>query len=244
MSITSITIGLAFLITFLATISTEQTKRKRYMLACGCVVVAYALFTLFDGSPILFKVTRYYYFLTLGLLLPQLLARFYIQNQIRSPFEFVNQNFRVRWSIALIVLVGIIMYDISATIHSSSAGKMTGRGIYADAEVQYKISVVITLIVVGLSLFSMPWQRSAFCANGLLNRGLLWDWSHFKSYEWENEDIYLDPDAGRLLDQNTLIGLMLHPKSKITFPHVRLHYTVPYSNKEAIDKILKQAFST
>jgi len=240
---TSIIIGAAFLIIFLATFSTEQPKRRIFMVTYGCVFVAFVFLTIINGGSVLSELTKVQYFLALGLILPQLLARFYVQRRIRSPFEFVYQNFHVRWMIALVVLAGIIIYYISSTI-SSIVSYKTGQGMYTNDEVQYKLSFVITLIMVGLSLLSIRWQRSAFCANGLLNRGVLWDWSQFKSYEWENEEIYLDPDASRLLDQNTLIGLMLYPKTRLTFPHVRLHYTVPYRNKEAIDRILKQALSS
>lgn len=176
------------------------------MLACVCVFGVYIFRVAFRGGSVLFTPTESQYYFSLGLILPQLLARFYVQYQIKSPLEFVSQNLHVYRVVVVVAFEAFMIYYISAAIHPSIVNYKTGEGIYTNADVQYKFSFVIALIIIGLTFLYMymPWQRSAFCANGLLDQGLLWDWSHFKSYEWENEEMYLDPDASELLEQNKI----------------------------------------
>jgi hypothetical protein len=189
---------------------------------------------------------HFFLFLALAFIWPYLFSRIYIQHNLKSPIEFINRKLSVSWFFGGIIVLVFVAFYTWLILQPNRISIETGERIYSERDLQFTISFLFFVIPIALLLFMFPFQlkRIAFCANGLLYQGFLFDWSNFRGYKWENEEMYRDVEANLLMEKDTVVGLTLFPGNVKPLPFVQLHYAIPYNNKETIDKILKQAFSS
>lgn len=238
MLIINILIGCTFAFGFLATISTVQVKRMRFALAYACIGIICTTFIYLTIDVKSFP-TRFVYFLAFGIIWSQLLSRIFVQHQVVSPVVYMQRKLYISSIIIgfVFMAIGILM-----VLQPNRVNYVTRDAIFSEEDVYFRFSYLFLLIPAIILFFVSMMQRTAFCANGLFYRGLLWDWSNFKSYKWENDEFYQDANANSLLGKDSVIELTLYPDFKVPLTPAKFQFVVPYTDKEIIEKIIKPAF--
>jgi len=104
----------------------------------------------------------------------------------------------------------------------------TDEPVYDEAFFRSSIDLLLIIIPTILYLFALAIQRTIFCAEGILQNGVLTAWSYFQSYEWASR-------SGR----SPYFELTLKAKKSVWFiKHVKFQLSL--NDKERIEGVLAQ----
>ncbi len=225
-----ILIVLVFLFSFSANLSTEHPKRRQ--LYIGAFAAGIFFFGLSASDFFHYGFTEAWaivcvFFAGIGILLPQLISRIFARQKMKHPVIFLPKR-----KVAVIPL----------TITAGLLAFMAWVALSLSDHVLWSFSFSVFLISFILMAIQAQVERDAICENGFYQAGLLSDWSNFKSYLWSQGKMYSDPSVQPLLDQNTLIELILEPKNTSFTKQIRL--TIPFSEKNTIENLLSKKLAT
>lgn len=218
--------ALVFLFFFSANLSTEQKRRRQlYVLAFIPALFFLSISALYRSqteSTETWKAASILLFVSIGLILPQLVSRIFVRQKIKHPVIFLQKR-----TIPFIMIIPGALLVFMAWIALSSSG---------DALWNVSIAVLfLSFLIFSIQMFV---ERDAICENGFYQGGLLSDWSNFKSYAWSHDKMYSDPNVQSVLDQSTVAELTIEPQNTFFTKQIRL--VVPFSEKDAIEKLLSK----
>jgi len=241
-------------------LSTDQTKRRNLgfgaVLAGLVYIVSLELCLFINGyrSDLMLLLNLGIGF---GITWPLALAGVIVRRRIEAPIWVLKtkKTFSIVWIIYLAAFVFFISQQSWAMVHSFTTKvsatpqylsslimnrPVYDRLVYDENGIGIVISYLLYLIPLAILGLYRPNQKIAFCENGFYQGSLL-DWSNFEGYSWENRALYDDPEVRSVLDKDTRIELVLHPRKISFLPFTKqVRILVPYMNKPAIEALLSR----
>ena len=234
-----ILLGIMFLLTCFANLSTRQNKREWFYLGFALTAIAYFisyyLVSSYQDHPSESRDIFYLLFLGIGVTIPQLISRTIIRQKIMHPVVFLQKN-----KPSIILIIFFILFAIFFAIQALQPNQYYANDhtpVYDEFYIKSSFSFLLCYIPALILLLEIQTVRTAFCENGLYNYGLILDWNNFNSYAWLNPKID-DPKAWVFLDENQNDTLILAPAKAIIKKPIKIF--VPLSQKIAIDEFLSQ----
>jgi len=180
---------------FLADISTNQYKRNWLIassLGIFLLIMGVSVLNFIRGNADLeFGIFDLYTFIiTVGIIMPRLIATIFNQNRIAPPIVFVKQRLRhfLFWGLGFSFIAYLFVMMIRPHRYNTIEEAFVYDIDYYRSLVGHLILIIPVIIYLILYLF----QRPTFCDNGLFHNGLLYGWVNFKSYTWNNDSLVLE----------------------------------------------------
>jgi hypothetical protein len=229
-----------FLLTYFANLSTRQNKREWFYIGFAITAITYFVCLHMDSSyqdhPFESRTIYGNLFISVGLVIPQLVSQIFVRNKIKHPIIFL-QNKDKRPAIGAVLAILLLTILAFSVLSPNQYNVNDHTPVYDEFYIKSSFSFLLFYIPFLILIFEFTTQRTAFCDNGLYLLGLILDWGNFKSYSWLNPKKD-GPDAWLFLDKNQNDTLILAPRKAIFKKQIKIF--IPISEKMVIDEFLSQ----
>jgi len=239
-SVNSILLGIMFVLTYFANLSTKRNKRQWLYVGFGIAAVCYlilsGIYSSYQDSASKSWLISYNLFCGAGFVLPQLISRIVIRQNIKHPIVFMQRN---KIPVMAIIITGLAMaYLPWVALTPHTYNMIEHKFVYDEFYVFSSFSFLLFYIPFIILLIELMTQRIAFCKNGFYLFGLISDWSDFKSYTWVQDKIFDDPELQPFIDKSIKIKLSLESHKSLFKKPVQL--LIPLDEKDAIENFLSK----
>jgi hypothetical protein len=235
-----ILLGTMFVLAYSANLSTRQNKRQWLYVGFAITAISYLIFSgiysSYQDNASESWIISYNLFCGIGFVLPQLVSRIIVRQNINHPVVFMQKNKIPVVAIAIMVLVLLYLLLVALIPHTYYVKDHTPA--FDEFYVISSLSFLLFYIPFVILILEFTTQRNAFCENGLYQNGLISEWTDFKSYRWIYDKIYDDPEASPFLDKNTKIILLIEPVKTLFKKPIQIF--IPFDEKGTIEELLSQ----
>jgi hypothetical protein len=237
----SILLGAMFVLAYLANLATRRGRRQwlyvGFSIAAVCYLIFFVIYSFYQDSALRNWLIPYNLFCGVGLVLPQLISRIVVRQNIKHPVVFVQDNKLPLTALTVVMIASVYMLGV-ATLSPTQASQIDHKPIYDEFYISSSFSYLLFSIPFIILLFEMLIERTAFCENGLYQYGLLSEWADFKAYSWLQDKMYVDLELQPFIDKKIKIKLLIEPvKSLFNKP---IQFLIPFNEKNAIEEFLSQ----
>ena len=229
-----------FVLAYCANLSTKQNKRQwlyvGFVVAAICYLVLSGIYSSYQDSASKSWIISYNLFCGVGLVLPQLISRIIVRQNIKHPVLFMQKNKLSIWTVIFTTLALLYLLWVALSPHIYDMKEQ--KFIYDEFYVFSSFSFLLFFIPFVIWLLDFATQRNALCENGLYLNGLLSEWENFKSYGWIQDKIYEEPEALPFLDKSIKIQLLIEPVKPLFKKPIQL--SVPFEEKGIIEEFLSR----
>ena len=127
------------------------------------------------------------------------------------------------------IAVPVLVLTTAFVLRPSLRSEATGMPIFDDNYFKSRLGLLLFLVPAGLYYWSVARQRIEFHERGIVQDGVLWAWTDFETYSWNDSAAASD------------VELMLKPKAT-SWRSQPAKYAVPPQNRQAIEDLLKRAY--
>jgi len=239
-NINSILLGTMFVLAYFANLSIKRNKRQWLYVGFAITAIFYlilsGIYSSYQDNSSKSWIISYNLFCGVGLVLPQLVSRIIVRQNIEHPIVFIQRN---KTPIMAIIITGLAMAClpwVALTPHTYNM--IEHKFVYDEFYVFSSLSFLLFYIPFIILLIELMTQRIAFCENGLYIFGLISDWSDFKSYTWVQDKMFNDPELQPFIDKSIKIKLLLESNKSLFKKPIQL--LIPFDEKDAIENFLSK----
>jgi hypothetical protein len=243
-SVNSILLGTMFVLAYFANLSTKRNKRQWLYVGFAITAIFYlilsGIYSPYQDSASKSWIISYNLFCGVGLVLPQLVSRLVIRQNINHPVVFLKKDrLPLSRTITGIIIAALGLMCLAwVALSPKQISLIDHKPVYDEFYVSSSFSFLLFYIPFIIWLIEMITQRTAFCENGLYQNGLISEWADFKSYRWIYDKMYDDPDALPFLDKNIKIKLSIEPVKALFKKPIQI--SIPFNEKGTIEEFLSQ----
>jgi hypothetical protein len=246
-SINSILLAMMFVLAYFANLSTKRNKRQwlyvGFVIAAICYLVLSGIYSSYQDSASKNWLISYNLFCGVGLVLPQLISRIIVRQNIKHPVIFFKKDKlpRSRVVTGIIFAVLFLAYLAWVALSPKIMSFTDHKPVYDEFYVFSSFSFLLFYIPFVILLIEIMTMRTAFCENGLYILGVISEWSDFKSYTWVQGKTFDDPELQPFIDKSIKIKLLLESNKSLFKKPIQL--LIPFDEKSAIENFLSKRVS-